>query len=826
MAESTRGTEDFRNQIKAKKEYIDLEKRYQDALEVTTSMTNGLNRMINDNVSKHSKRNDTAKRYQATMKGIANSLTDTKSIQTGLAEIETTRRHLQMDMAKVSDIFYQKSMATLAGMEKILKAQQKQLELTQMLDSAQKALTENTTDFLDGIKSSLDEIPFLGKALGGLASGPINNLKSKITDAGKTFVSDFSMRLGEGQSAMQALGGAGSGAMSSLAAAINPVTIGIVAVAAALALGFMRFKQIDDAAKSFRESTGLLNSQTEKMVGNIQSISTQYAGLGVSADEVAQSAGEFVNAFDGLEQPAKSTLESMVVLNKNFGVGASEAAKVNKVMQNMGGLTEAQSQYLTNSVAEMSKLAGVAPQKVMKDIADNSGDALKYFRGQPALLAKSAVSLAAMGSSLESAAKSSEALLDFESSIANELEASALLGADINLEKARAAAFAGDQYGQEKAIMEQMMKVGDISKMDMYSKDALAKATGKTVEELINMQRIQEKFPNLDETRLASAHALIDAGKEIGDINEQDLATQTAKMAKDKEMQGRIENMTNEIMAFGTQIMDFLMPVAEIVMGLLVGFFKPMMAIVSNIFEHIKQAFAPIADMLGPSTSLFSIFEEIGKVIGFIVSLVQVGLVFAIETVINYFSGVIDIIAGIVKLFKGDFIGGLSQIGDGIISFVFAPFIAGFNTVMDYLEGFFTIFESLGAWMHQYLIDPLSNFFGGIGNVLSSVASFFGGGAETPATTSTESVDDGVMQNGNVISTDPADFLIASKNPSALAGQIGGGEGGGTAALVSSLIAEMQGMRADLAAGKIAVNIDGQRMNAKIAANAVRNPIS
>jgi hypothetical protein len=50
--------------------------------------------------------------------------------------------------------------------------------------------------------------------------------------------------------------------------------------------------------------------------------------------------------------------------------------------------------------------------------------------------------------------------------------------------------------------------------------------------------------------------------------------------------------------------------------------------------------------------------------------------------------------------------------------------------------------------------------------------------------------------------------------------------GDGTSALVSALIAEMQGMRADLAAGKIAVNIDGQRMNAKIAANAVRNPIS
>ena len=823
---NTRGTENFRNQSGETKKYIDLEERYQDALKVTSSMIGGLNKLVEDNVDQHVNQNEVAKRYQATVKGIASSLTDSKSISTALSEIETTRRHLQMDMANVSQDFYNNLMTTLEAQEDILKVQQKQLQVTEMLDGAQKALTESTTDFLDGIKTSLDEIPFLGKALGGLAKGPIDNLKSKITDAGQTFVSDFSMRLGEGQSMMQALGGAGSGAMSSLAAAINPVTIGIVAVAAALALGFMRFKQIDDAAKAFREETGLLNSQTEQMVGNIQLVSTQYAGLGASAEDVAKAAGAFVTAFDGLEQPAKSTLESMVVLNKNFGIGASEAAKVNKVMQNMGGLTEAQSQYLTNSVVEMSKLAGVAPQKVMKDIADNSGNALKYFRGQPALLAKSAVSLAAMGSSLESAAKSSEALLDFESSIANELEASALLGADINLEKARAAAFAGDQYGQEKAIMEQMMKVGDISKMDMYSKDALAKATGKTVEELISMQEIQKKFPNLDETRLASAHALIDAGKEIGDISEQDLATQTAKMAKDKEMQGRIENMTSEIMAFGTQIMDFLMPVAEIVMGLLVGFFKPLMAITSKIFEHIKQAFEPIADMLGPSNSLFDIFEEIGKVIGFIYSLVQGPIVFAIEMVIGLFSGVIDIVAGIVKLFKGDFIGGLSQIGEGILGLVFRPFIAGFNTIMDYLEGFFTIFESLGAFMHEYLIDPISNFFGGIGNVLSSVASFFGGGAETPTVAATESVDDGVMQNGNVISTDPADFLIASKNPSALAGQIGGGDGGGTAALVSSLIAEMQGMRADLAAGKIAVNIDGQRMNAKIAANAVRNPIS
>jgi hypothetical protein len=297
-----------------------------------------------------------------------------------------------------------------------------------------------------------------------------------------------------------------------MAAFASPLVI-IGLVVAALAMGIIRFSEIDKAAQQFRDTTGLLNSQTKGLQSTISSVSVEYANLGATAEDVGKAAASFVTAFDGIQQPAKSTVESLIIMNKNFGVGFDEASKVNKVMQNLGGLTEAQAASMSMSVVEMSKLANVAPQQVMKDIADNSANTLKYFRGSPKELAKSAVSLAAMGSSLESASKSSEALLDFESSIANELEASAMLGADINLEKARAAAFAGNQYEQEKAIMEEMMKVGDINKMDMYSKEALAKATGKSVEELVNMQRIQKQFGNLDEGRLAAAHALMEIGR-------------------------------------------------------------------------------------------------------------------------------------------------------------------------------------------------------------------------------------------------------------------------------------------------------------------------
>ena len=75
----------------------------------------------------------------------------------------------------------------------------------------------------------------------------------------------------------------------------------------------------------------------------------------------------FVNEFGGLEQPTKSVLGSMVMLNKNFGIGTKEASKLNKVFQNIGGLSEEQSQFLIGQTAEMAKMAGVAPQKVISD---------------------------------------------------------------------------------------------------------------------------------------------------------------------------------------------------------------------------------------------------------------------------------------------------------------------------------------------------------------------------------------------------------------------------------------------------------------------------
>ena len=855
MADNNRGTEDFRNQ-KGKKKYIELEKRYQDSLEVTTSMTSGLNRLVSDNIDQHVRRNKTAAQYKATIKGINSSLTDAKSVNTAIAEIETTRRHLQMDMSKVSGDFYNKSMETLTAMEAILKTQQKQLQVINMVDGAQKSLTESINGSLDGFKDTIETIPLFGKLFGNLASGPIDTVKQSISDAGKTFVSDFSMKLGEGASGMEALGFAGTGAMEGLALALNPVTLGIVAVVAALAAGIVRFTQIDSAAKSFRESTGLLNSQTKGLQQNIQNISTSMAGLGVSAEDVAEAAGQFTHEFGGLEQPAKGTLESMVMLNKNFGIGFSEASKLNKVFQNMGNLTEAQAQSMTNSVVEMSKMAGVAPSKVVADIANNSEIAYKYFRGGPKELAKAAVSLAAMGSSLESAAKSSESLLDFENSITSELEASAMLGKQLNFDKARAAAFNGQAYQQEKAIMEQLEGIGDITKMNVYQKEALSKATGKEISELVNLQRIQEKFPNLDETRLAAANALLDAGQDISKLTEADLDAQNQRMAKEKEMQSVMDDLSNKVSAMGTGLMDAFMPLAQVaipLIGIIIdifgGFIKGVIQPIGNAFSRIFKQLQPIGDLFskifgGSEVSILSkTFELIGNILGGIITFALNEAYGIFQSIVDVVSGLSDIIMGIVTLDFSRMGKGFLSVFTGVVGFFAEIPIALYRTIVDIFPQLGTaindFFSSIAEKIKTFFTDVIPDFGGLFGDsksgIKSDTSSVQSEVANSTTTTPDDSINDGIVQNGKVISTNPKDTLIATQNPSQLAGGLGDDTFlgnlmngiGNVANTIGSimtpdalkfdeLIAEIKGLRADLTGGKVGVNMDGKKVTAGV----------
>ena len=848
------------------------ESEYQDSLRITQSMLGEISRAMAETANSTDGRNRALGQQLDITRDILNSISDVRDYERTINQLLTQQTQINNTNYGINERLRQVQLAQLDAALGILRAGEDTEKVFRRVNDIASETANKFGYGIDNILSKLEDIPIVGKALKNMfqpfadkAKRIINVTTEKFT---KGFTTSFASARAGGASFTNSLGAGLNGGLQGmrsmigiagkLLASINPIVLAIIAIGAGAYIGYKRFVELDTAAKKFRDSTGLLNSQTKGLQQNIQNISRDMAGLGVSAEDVAQAAGEFTNEFGGLEQPAKGTLESMVMLNKNFGIGFSEASKLNKVFQNMGGLSEAQAQSMTNSVVEMSKMAGVAPSKVVADIANNSEIAYKYFRGGPKELAKAAVSLAAMGSSLESAAKSSEALLDFENSITSELEASAMLGKQLNFDKARAAAFNGNAYEQEKAIMEQLEGIGDITKMNVYQKEALSKATGKEIGELLNLQRIQEKFPNLDETRLAAANALIDSGKDISKITEADLDAQNKRLAGQKEMQSQMDNLQNGVSALGTGFMDMFAPFASFLIPIIGDLVDMIGSVLMPLMKGIGAIFKIVFGVLGAVYNvLMAIIKPIVAIAGaFIENMITpISMVGdALEPIFAKFgelkNKVMEAVTPLLPIFS--FIGKL--VGTVLVG---AVNILGeaFNFVFG---GLFSVIESISKFIQTYLVEPIINAISSIKSGFDTIADYIPGlggtkkGVESDtsavqkeatnkvlgmdsSTTPDNSINDGIVQNGKVISTNPKDTLIATQNPSQLAGGLGDDTFlgnlmngiGNVANTIGSimtpdalkfdeLIAEIKGLRADLIGGKVGVNMDGKKVTAGV----------
>ena len=131
------------------------------------------------------------------------------------------------------------------------------------------------------------------------------------------------------------------------------------------------FSKVEAAARSFRDETGLLRSQTQGLETDIKNVTSSTFALGASAEDVAKAASEFTKAFEGLEQPSAAVLEIYSSIRKRILEYISNSSPVNAQFQQLAGLSAEAAQFQTTQVVQPAKLAGVAPQKVLADIANS-----------------------------------------------------------------------------------------------------------------------------------------------------------------------------------------------------------------------------------------------------------------------------------------------------------------------------------------------------------------------------------------------------------------------------------------------------------------------
>lgn len=775
-----------KDQLNRQKESIRLEKEYQQATSFSAQIQRDINKEINKGVDARTKLGKSIREYNKELTSSLSSIQSSEDAVREIVKLEDKNKSLAKQKngynKKEIDAKIKNNNFAIEG----LKLEQERIAASEELDKVQKGVAGGILKQIDSIEEFGSNIPIIGGLFSQVFGGAFEGLRSSVTDAGKEMVTQFSaggMSLKNMTGALSKFGG------SVMAALANPMVLAGIAVAA-VAAGIISlvgsFIKLDEAGKSFRNETGLLNSQTGTLAKNIKEVKLQSAALGASYEDIAQAAAAFTNVFEGTVQPSKEVLANVVTLEKNFGVAADGAAKVNLMFQSIGGLSETAAQSLITSTAEAAKLVGVSPDRVIKDLAENAETAAIFFQGSVGDLAKAAVEAARLGTSLTQAAAVANNLLDFENSITAELEASAMLGQSINFNKARELAANKDIIGAQQAVLDEASKIGNLNELNTFQLESIAKASGMEVGELQKQIKIREKFGSLNGEQAKALEALAAKGNEIKDISKEQLASETARIAKQQEFQSQVDQVKNQFGALGVEITAALTP--------LIGLTIPVLKGIVGLFKLILSPVTFLATQLGRLVEFLTKFKDVAAV--------------AATTFIGI-AATQDLMTKKSKIMLG------YEIAKNAATSVYNGLITFGNTIKK--KGLLTsVYEMASSAFSSVAKIP---FIGPILGAAAAAAALALGMGYVGKADDMFSPGGGASGYGSRTITSAAGTLALNNQDDVVAGTNLMGGGGGGSAVVSAI----EKLGADIRALQVIVNLDGRKVTEGVSKVVSRN---
>ena len=203
---------------------------------------------------------------------------------------------------------------------------------------------------------------------------------------------------------------------------------------------------------------------------------------------------DFAEVFGDVNKFSFSTALNLSKSSILFGISKKEALELAKIQSTISGLSIEQALATQQDIARQARRAGVLPSDVIKDMADNSQLIAEFTNDGGKNMARTAIQARKLGMSLGTTAKIANSLLDFESSIENELEASLMIGRQLNLNKARELALMGDMEALQKEIVRQVGSEQQLQNMNVLARRSLAQSLGIEVSELNKLAQGNVKF--------------------------------------------------------------------------------------------------------------------------------------------------------------------------------------------------------------------------------------------------------------------------------------------------------------------------------------------
>ena len=258
----------------------------------------------------------------------------------------------------------------------------------------------------------------------------------------------------------------------------------MMAIAAAVLAAVKAFTFLNDQRKELQEGLGVTRATSVEMGKDLLMVGGKLALIGVDAKQVASELG---NSFGDLTQVTPELVLDIGQMSKGLGISSATSATLVKSFKDVGGLTAESAVDMIKYGTAMAVANKVAPGKVMEDIAENTESFADYGKDGGKNMLKAAVAARKLGLNLATTAKIADSLLDFESSIEKEMEASMLIGKQLNFNKARELALSGDIAGAAADVMKQVGGQAEFEKMNVIQRRALADSIGVSTDELSKM---------------------------------------------------------------------------------------------------------------------------------------------------------------------------------------------------------------------------------------------------------------------------------------------------------------------------------------------------
>ena len=423
-----------------------------------------------------------------------------------------------------------------------------------------------------------------------------------------------------------------------IAAAFGPVVI-ITQLLSALVKGD---KAAGDMAKSMNITTkAALGTRIElrQMAESQLDINNLSAGNAVTTEGLQETLTSINKTLGTSTMLSEDMLVQFTQMRKMAGFTNEELIGIAKISLTTGKDMESiTGEFMAQAQISSTALGVKLNEKdLLKDIGKISAATTLSLGKNPKLIGEAVATAKSLGMEMSKIEGIADSLLNFESSISNEMEAELLTGKELNLEKARTAALNNDMATVAEEISRQAGGAAEFGKMNRIQQEALAKSVGMTRDSLAETLFIQEQLKGATGDQAKEQEALLN--KRIAEVG---LAQAQKELAEDgieglKNQQSQAERLANTIDKLKEVFVILAEPILAVGMALM-----PIIEGIGFLIGGIMSISTAIGKFIGKMKEM----GTIGKVVGGIFAVLAAALAYGALAWIPVVGPVLGLAAG------------------------------------------------------------------------------------------------------------------------------------------------------------------------------------